>query len=52
MKIHQIYYDFSMENKPMPNMFSELQKKVKLFASKNGYSYKFWNKKKIRFFIK
>jgi len=36
-----------MENKPMPEMFSELQKKVKLFASKNGYSYKFWNKKKL-----
>ena len=45
MIIHQIYG--LLDDGPMPELFTKLQKKVKAFASKNNYQYKLWGKKDI-----
>lgn len=45
MIIHQIYG--LLDDGPMPELFSKLQKKVKAFASKNNYQYKLWNKSEV-----
>ena len=45
MIIHQIYG--LLDDGPMPELFTKLQKKVKAFASKNNYQYKLWNKSEV-----
>tara|TARA_R110002126_G_scaffold67703_6_gene171333 strand:- start:2290 stop:2919 length:630 start_codon:yes stop_codon:yes gene_type:complete len=47
MIIHQIFYDFSGKNEPMPQLYKTLQEKVKKFSKRNNYTYKFWNKSMI-----